>query len=232
MEFEGRAIWGYTAPGMDGDFDLNGHGTHVAGTVGAATYGVAKQATIIAVKVLNAAGSGPLTSIISGLEWIANDFYNRGRPNSVINLSLGFFGISSIFDSALQSVIDAGITVVAAAGNEDDDACNYSPAHTPDVITVGAIDIDDIPTYFTNWGTCLDLWAPGEDILSTTPSGPNLKDGTSMAAPHVHGRHSAISIHHDGISETDPDRGRALAGSNDDKRPRHLRDQCGENIAQ
>ena len=185
-EFGNRASWGYTAPGMAPE-DNNGHGTHVAGTVGSNTYGVSKDTNIIAVKVLDWQGSGTSDDLIGGLEWIVQDFIQKGKPNSVVNLSLGFNGISTPTDIAVQEVINAGITVVAAAGNDDADACNISPAHIDDAITVGASDIDDAAASFSNWGECLDIWAPGKDILSIEPSGPSTKSGTSMATPHVTG---------------------------------------------
>ncbi|KAK2139990.1 hypothetical protein LSH36_1524g00033 [Paralvinella palmiformis] len=186
-EFDGRAVWGFTADDVGSDQDLNGHGTHVAGTIGAATYGVAKESFIIAVKVLNSQGLGSASGLISGLEWLVNDYNRRGKPHSVVNLSLGFNGISESVDDAVQAVVDAGIPVVVAAGNSNADACGVTPAHISDVITVGAHDVKDTTANFSNWGTCLDIWAPGKDILSITPLYPWVLSGTSMASPHVAG---------------------------------------------
>ncbi|KAK2155399.1 hypothetical protein LSH36_241g02020 [Paralvinella palmiformis] len=186
-EFDGRAVWGFTADDVGSDQDLNGHGTHVAGTIGAATYGVAKESFIIAVKVLNALGLGSASGLISGLEWLVNDYNRRGKPHSVVNLSLGFNGISESVDDAVQAVVDAGIPVVVAAGNSNADACGVTPAHISDVITVGAHNVKDTTADFSNWGRCLDIWAPGKDILSITPLFPRVLSGTSMASPHVAG---------------------------------------------
>ena len=190
-EFEGRAVWGFTTTELksEGDVDLNGHGTHVAGTVGAAIYGVAKKVSIVAVKVLGASGSGSGSGFITGMEWVIQDYEARGKPKSVINLSLGFNGISTAVDYAVQQAIDSGIKTVVAAGNSHEDACATSPAHIDDVITVGASNIFDQAASFSNWGTCLDVWAPGVDILSVFPDPQRLKklDGTSMASPHVAG---------------------------------------------
>ena len=187
-EFGGRAVLGYSDPNMQSDRDDNGHGTHVAGTVGGDKYGVAKKVNIIGVKVLNWKGSGTSTTLIDGLAWVVRDYMAKGKPNSVVNLSLGVGGVSSAADAAVQEVIDSGITVVAAAGNEKQDACGVTPARVPDAITVGASDTEDhSASSFTNWGTCLDIWAPGRNIVSIEPSHRAVKSGTSMAAPHVTG---------------------------------------------
>ena len=186
-DFQGRATWGFTAPNMPSDGDESGHGTHVAGTVGGSTYGVAKDVNIIAVKVLNSRGTGTSSGFISGLEWVVQDVMDKGNPNSVVNLSLGYSEIVESVDMAVQEVIDAGITVVASAGNDAEDACSRSPAHIQDAITVGASNSSDSATSYSNVGKCLDIWAPGHNILSILPSRPAFKSGTSMAAPHVTG---------------------------------------------
>ncbi|NPA72129.1 MAG: S8 family peptidase [Gammaproteobacteria bacterium] len=186
-EFDGRAEWGYTAPEMGSDTDANGHGTHVAGTIGADMYGVAKRVLIFAVKVLNDDGQGTSFSLLKGLEWVVRDYIENDKSKGVINLSLGLDVIHSATDVAIQEAIDAGITVVAAAGNKNKDACQMTPAHLPDVITVGATTVYDTVADFSNWGVCLDIWAPGADIKSITPSGTSVENGTSMASAHVAG---------------------------------------------
>ncbi len=187
-DFGGRAIWGMTAGDLRPGTDDNGHGTHCAGTVGSNSYGVAKEATLVAVKVLNAFGSGTTDDIVQGLEWVLNDHNSRPGAKSVVNMSLGGSGISLPMENAVQNLIDGGVTVCIAAGNSDDDACDYTPARVPDAITVGASDIADWSATFTNYGTCLDIFAPGVDILSTVPGeNTDVYDGTSMATPHVVG---------------------------------------------
>ena len=183
-DFEGRATRGYTANGLLPD-DNNGHGTHCAGTVGSTTYGVAKSVNLIAVKVMNALGSGSFDDIIDGLNYVT-DAHNAGEK-SVINLSLGG-GASLTLDNAVQACIDDGVSVIIAAGNSDADGCNVSPGRVVDAVTVGATDISDNSATFTNYGTCLDVFAPGVNIESTwNDGGTNTIDGTSMACPHVVG---------------------------------------------
>ncbi|KAK2139793.1 hypothetical protein LSH36_1612g00001 [Paralvinella palmiformis] len=187
-DFGGRAIWGMTAGDLRPGTDDNGHGTHCAGTVGSNSYGVAKLSTIVAVKVMNALGSGTTDDIVEGLQWVLNDHNSRPDARSVVNLSLGGSGVSLPMENAVQNLIDGGVTVCIAAGNSDDDACNYTPARVPDAITVGASDISDWSATFTNYGTCVDIFAPGVDILSTIPGeDTDVYDGTSMATPHVVG---------------------------------------------
>jgi len=187
-DFGNRAIWGMTAGDLRPGTDDNGHGTHCAGTIGSNSYGVAKESTLVAVKVLNALGSGTTDDIVEGLEWVLTDHNSRPDARSVVNLSLGGTGTNLPMEDAVQNLIDGGVTVCIAAGNSDDDACNYTPARVPDAITVGASDISDWSATFTNYGTCLDLFAPGVDILSTTPGeNTDVYSGTSMATPHVVG---------------------------------------------
>jgi subtilisin family serine protease len=195
-EFQGRAVWGFTAADItDGDVDGNGHGTHVAGTVGSQTYGVAKNTILTAVKVLNNDGAGSTAGIVEALDWILGDHAAkeaiRGeKPKAVLSLSLGMNGTSATMEDALSNVIMQGLSVVVAAGNSYMDACDYSPARVPAAITVGASDYLDKAAYFTNWGTCLDVFAPGVYVLSTYISSPTslaYGSGTSMAAPHVTG---------------------------------------------
>ncbi|WP_246669865.1 S8 family serine peptidase [Arthrobacter zhaoguopingii] len=166
-----------------GDGDCNGHGTHVAGTVAGTTYGVAKAATIIPVRVLDCAGSGYTSDVVAGLDWVAAH-HPAGTP-AVANLSLGG-GVSTTVDAALQGVINDGVTAVVAAGNSTADACRSSPARVPAALTIAASDRTDAQAYFSNYGSCVDLYAPGVDILSASHSSSTagvFKSGTSMAAP-------------------------------------------------
>ncbi len=185
-DFEGRAVPGFTAieDGRGSD-DCNGHGTHVAGTVGSATYGVAKDANLVAVRVLGCNGSGATSGIIAGIEWVTD---NAVLP-AVANMSLGG-GASSALDRAVLNSTRAGITYAVAAGNETQNACNVSPSREPSAITVGATTRSDARSSFSNFGTCVDLFAPGSGITSTwidNNNDSNTISGTSMASPHVAG---------------------------------------------
>jgi len=191
-EFGGRATWGANFVDTD-DTDCNGHGTHVAGTVAGKTYGVAKGADVVAVKVLNCAGSGTWSGVISGIEFVAT----KGKKPGNANLSLGG-GKSSAINDAIAAAVDAGFPFIVAAGNDDADACNVSPASEPSAITVGATELGDnvdARSYFSNYGTCVDIFAPGSLITSawyTSDVATNRISGTSMAAPHVAGLASLI----------------------------------------
>lgn len=188
VEFEGRASNGYNAVG--GEFvDSVGHGTHVAGTIGAKTYGVAKKSNLVAVKVF--AGSSTSTSIVlDGYQWAVNDIQARGRHNkAAINLSLGG-GYSAAFNAAVKSAFNAGVITVVAAGNSNINANSQSPASAPEAITVGAVDSSWQRAYYSNYGTVLDFFAPGSDVLSTwigSNTATASLSGTSMATPHVVG---------------------------------------------
>ena len=144
----------------------NGHGTHVSGTVGGSTYGVAKGVKLVDVRVLDCGGSGSFDGVIAGIDWVA---VHHSGP-SVINMSLGG-GAFTPLDDAVAAATAAGVTVVVAAGNDDDDACNYSPARAPSAITVGATDDTDTRAWFSNWGSCVDVFAPGVGVLSAWNSG-------------------------------------------------------------
>ncbi|MCL2916253.1 S8 family peptidase [Shewanella corallii] len=183
-EFNGRQSHGWDFIDNDADAtDCHGHGTHVAGTIGASTYGVAKNSSIVGVRVLDCQGSGSNSGVISGVDWVAQ---NATGP-SVANMSLGG-GASQALDTAVSNAVAAGITFVVAAGNDNQDACNYSPARAASAITVGSTDDNDSRSSFSNFGECLDIFAPGRNITSTwINGGTNTISGTSMASPHVAG---------------------------------------------
>jgi aqualysin 1 len=184
-QFGGRAVSGYDAVDGGSADDCNGHGTHVAGTVGGSTYGVAKGVRLVAVRVLDCAGSGTNSGVIAGMDWVAN---NRTLP-AVANMSLGG-GASQAIDDAIQRMVNAGVTVAVAAGNENQNACNTSPARAASAITVGATTSTDARASYSNYGSCLDVFAPGSSITSawyTGTSATNTISGTSMASPHVAG---------------------------------------------
>ncbi|MFI7178440.1 S8 family peptidase [Streptomyces spororaveus] len=183
-EFGGRARAGFDAIG-DGrnGADCNGHGTHVAGTVGGETFGVARKVSLVSVRVLGCDNRGAWSGIIAGFDWIAR---NAQQP-AVLNASLGGDRLEAV-NAAATAVSDRGVLPVIAAGNDNRDACRVSPASAARVVTVGATNRFDEETDFSNHGSCLDLYAPGKDIISARLGGGSVAlDGTSMAAPHVTG---------------------------------------------
>lgn len=185
-DFGGRASFGYSSITGESNSDLNGHGTHVAGTVAGSAYGVAKLANIVAVKVLNANGSGSNAGVVAGIDWVTR---NAPTSRAVINMSLGG-GASAATDTAVANARARGITVVVAAGNSNANACNYSPARATAAITVAASDVNDRSASFTNFGSCTQTYAPGVSVRSAwigSNTATNSISGTSMASPHVAG---------------------------------------------
>lgn len=187
-DFSGRLLPGYDAVtiGGNGD-DCNGHGTHVAGTVAGATFGVARAARLVPVRVLDCLGDGTIAGVISGIDWVI-EHHQPGVP-AVLNMSLGGTHSASL-NAAVDRAVADGITVVVAAGNENADACRRSPASAASAITVGSTTNSDQRSSFSNFGSCLDLFAPGSSITSAWVGGPgasNSLSGTSMASPHVAG---------------------------------------------
>ncbi|MFC7344692.1 S8 family peptidase [Saccharopolyspora griseoalba] len=181
-DFEGRAKVGFDATGGDG-IDKHGHGTHVAGTIGSKTYGVAKQANLVGVRVLDDQGSGTTEQVVGGIDWVAQ---NHQGP-SVANMSLGGPKDPAI-DEAATSLVNSGVFLAVAAGNEGQDAANVSPASAEGVFTTAASDQNDGSASFTNFGETVEGYAPGVDIVSTVPGGGSeAMSGTSMASPHVAG---------------------------------------------
>jgi len=187
-QFAGRVISGFTSINDgNGTNDCNGHGTHVSGTVGGTTYGVAKNVTLVAVRVLDCAGSGTNSGVIAGVDWVTSN-HLAGQP-AVANMSLGG-GASSALDTAVNNSINDGVTYAIAAGNSNIDACTQSPARVANALTVGSTTTTDARSSFSNFGTCLDIFAPGSSITSswnTSDTATNTISGTSMATPHVAG---------------------------------------------
>lgn len=191
-DFGGRAVNGIDlASTRNGGVDCHGHGTHVAGTVGGATHGVAKNATLIAVRVLDCAGNAPMANVVAAVDWLTADRYARGALNpAVANMSLSGPRYTAL-DLAVAGSIAAGrVAYAVAAGNDATDACSYSPAAAPDAMTIGATDSSDAQAWFSNRGSCVDWYAPGVNVLSayrTSDTATATMNGTSMASPHVAG---------------------------------------------
>eukprot|EP00756_Hemistasia_phaeocysticola_P065939 Hpha_TRINITY_DN8895_c0_g1::TRINITY_DN8895_c0_g1_i1::g.141309::m.141309/K01336/E3.4.21.48; cerevisin len=202
-ELKGHCEWGLTVTGTAG-IDMNGHGTHVAGTVAGKTYGVAKSATIVAVKVLGDSGSGTKEGVIRGVEWSVNTMKTKKR-RGVANLSLGG-SFSQAQNDAIDAAVGEGLPMAISAGNSNNDACNQSPGSAPKAVTVMSSDLgnnngvqEDIRSTFSSYGPCADIFAPGSDIVSSyigNPDNTRVLSGTSMAAPHVAGVMAEyLSIH-------------------------------------
>lgn len=213
-DFEGRASYGFDAVngGEDAD-DGNGHGTHVAGTIAGAEHGVAKKADIVAVKVLDDNGSGTTEGVIAGVDWVTE---NADGP-SVANMSLGG-GADEALDAAVQKSIEAGITYSLAAGNESADAGGGSPARVEEAITVASSTDADEQSDFSNYGSVVDIYAPGSDITAPWIGGPDETDtisGTSMAAPHVAGAAALYLADNADAAPADVEAGLVEAGTPD-----------------
>ncbi|WP_245930923.1 S8 family serine peptidase [Actinokineospora auranticolor] len=199
-DFGGRAVWGTNTIGDGKDEDCDGHGTHVSGTIGGTEYGVAKGVKLVAVKVLDCDGSGTSESVAAGLDWVAA---NHVSGPAVANMSLGGDAPDLVMENAVKRVIADGVLVAVAAGNQDEDACRHSPALVPEALTVGAVNDGDQRSSFSNYGSCVDLFAPGEYIWSAS-SGYNqdfdLLSGTSMATPHVTGAAALLLARDPGLT--------------------------------
>ncbi|KUJ13099.1 putative subtilisin-like protease [Mollisia scopiformis] len=190
-EFAGRATWGANFVNTNQNTDENGHGSHVSGTIGGTTYGVAKAVSLVAVKVLDADGAGTNSGVIQGLQFVATNATARMLSGkAVTNISIGG-SKSTALNNAIAALTKAGVTVVCAAGNEYVDAINTSPASAASAITVGAIDSSsDAKASFSNFGASVDIWAPGVKVQSfgiTSNTASTILSGTSMASPHVAG---------------------------------------------
>jgi subtilisin family serine protease len=211
-DFGGRASYGYDAVDNDNTAqDGNGHGTHVAGTVAGNSYGVAKKAKIVAVRVLDNSGSGTTAQVVAGIDWVAQ---NHSGP-SVANMSLGG-GADSALDTAVRNAIASGVTFAVAAGNDSANASNYSPARVSEAITVGSTTSSDARSSFSNYGSILDIFAPGSSITSawnSSDTATNTISGTSMATPHVTGAAAVYLADHPGSTPAQVASGLVAAAS-------------------
>ncbi|MCK0912923.1 S8 family peptidase [Acinetobacter pittii] len=186
QQFSGRVLSGYAAiSDGNGTSDCHGHGTHVAGTVGGSTYGVAKNVSLVPIRILGCDGSGASSNVIAGLDWILKN----GKKPAVVNMSLGGEANASL-DSAVENLFNNGYVMVVAAGNSNTDACSSSPARVSKAITVAATDSTDTRASYSNYGSCVDIFAPGSQINSSwigSNTATKVLNGTSMATPHVVG---------------------------------------------
>ena len=196
-EFGGRATFGYDAHQKDGG-DCNGHGTHVSGTIGGAAYGVAKDVNLVSVRVMDCDGTGMISAVIGGVDWVTG----HHQSPAIANMSLST-SADAVLDDAVRKMVASGVVTVVAAGNYGTDACDYSPARVAEAITVGASDKTDHRLQWTNYGTCVNLYAPGTDVLSAYHTGPEasmVMSGTSMAAPHTSGVAALYLQRHPGLT--------------------------------
>lgn len=186
QQFSGRVLSGYTAiSDGNGTTDCNGHGTHVAGTVGGSTYGVAKNVNLVPIRILGCDGSGASSNVIAGLDWLLKN----GKKPAVVNMSLGGDASTSL-DSAVENLFDNGYVMVVAAGNSNTDSCSASPSRVSKALTVAATDNTDTRASYSNYGSCVDIFAPGSQINSSwigSNTATKVLNGTSMATPHVAG---------------------------------------------
>jgi subtilisin family serine protease len=198
-DFGGRAASGRDFVDNDADAtDCNGHGTHVAGTIGGSRFGVAKGVSLVAVRVLNCSGSGTVAGVVAGVNWVTS---NAVHP-AVANMSLGG-GASTTLDNAVRSSVASGVTYAIAAGNSNANACNSSPARVATALTVGATTSTDARASFSNFGSCVDIFAPGVSITSdwfSSTTATNTISGTSMATPHVAGAAALVLANNPGFS--------------------------------
>ncbi|KAI8145630.1 peptidase S8/S53 domain-containing protein [Fennellomyces sp. T-0311] len=186
-DLKDRLSWGPSFVDDDNTEDYNGHGTFVAGVCSGTEYGVAKKSNIISVKTLDSKGNGMLSDLLKGMSYVVEQHTAKNNSKSIVNLSLGTF-YNQAANDAIDHAISLGIHVVIAAGNYGEDACKYSPGSTPGAVTVGAIDEDDSIAKYSNFGKCVDIFAPGTDIVSIwNDEDEHTMTGTSMAAPHVAG---------------------------------------------
>ncbi|WP_416905998.1 S8 family peptidase [Micromonospora echinospora] len=201
--FGGRAIWGTntTGDGVNADCTSSGHGTHVAGTIGGAEYGVAKGVSLVAVKVLGCGNNGTLAGVAAGVDWVTGH-HATGAP-AVANMSLGAATSNSTLENAVRASISDGVVYTISSGNSDSDACGFTPARVPEAITVNASTSADARDLTSNWGTCTDIFAPGENIVSASNASDTAAatlSGTSMAAPHVAGAAALVLAGNTGLT--------------------------------